>query len=184
MKAFTLLETALSISILIFIFFSLFFLVINVSNLSSFSLLQTGTEGRVLLNLKIMEKELKSMETSNLGGYPIEEASSTKIVFYSDIDNDNLIEKISYSLIEEKLEKKVIKPTGNPLTYNENFAQISYVLDNLITPQKLFSFYDNNFEETNDISKIRLIKIDIKINQGRKIFSSYLFVAPRNLKDK
>jgi len=180
-EAFTLLETLLSIILISFIFLFLFIIVINLFNLNTFLVLGLGNEGKVLLVLKTMEKEMLSMENSHLGAYPLEEASSTRIVFYSDIDGDGLIEKIIYYLEGDSFKKGIIKPSGQPLTYSSSNLVTSTLLTSLEPNQKIFTFYDKFFQETQNIHLIKTIKISFRIKKGKEIFEYYTIISPRNL---
>ncbi len=183
-KAFTLFEISLVILLIGFIVLSLFLLVLNISNINANFVFNLKGTGDALLFFKEIERELRTMQNSNIGNYPIEIASSTKIVFYSDIDDDGLIERISYFIEGTELKKSIITPSGNPLSYNSSTEKILMVVKNLIVPQVIFSYYDTNNQTTTDVSKIKTIKTNLKIYQsfGKNMFENYIIVNPRNLR--
>ena len=186
MKGFTILEIILSLVIMTFITMTLFLLTINLGNFNTYFTFGLGSYRDAQLTLTEIKKELASAQNSNLGGYFLEEATSTKITFYSDIDQDGLIEKISYFVENNQLKKSIITPTGNPLIYDPNQAKTRIVVNNLASTQDIFSYFDKNYATTSDISKIRLVKVDLKVKTDFRgnFFENYIIVAPRNVKDK
>lgn len=186
MRGFTILEIILGLLIMTLITMTLFLLTINLGNFNTYFTFGLGSYRDVQLTLTEIKKELTSAQNSNLGSYFLEEASSSRITFYSDINNDGLIEKISYFIENNQLKKSIITPTGTPLTYDPNQAKIKTVVNNLISNQGMFNYFDKNFQTTIDVAKIRLIKINLKVQTDFKgnFFENYIIVAPRNVKDK
>ena len=142
--------------------------------------------------LKTMVSEIRTASTSDTGAYAISQALSSSFVFYSDIDNDSLKEKVRYFFAGTTLQKGVIKPTGSPLTYNSANEKISTLAPNVTNT--VFNYYDKNYDGTTaqlslpvNIPDIRLVKITITMDQNPnrspmpKIFSTQ--VSIRNLKD-
>ena len=158
------------------------------SNLSA----QSG--GRRLL--KTMVAELRSMSPSSLGAYPVAQASNSSITFFSDLDDDALKERIRYFLQGKTLMRGVIKPVGNPLTYNpanENLEQLVTDVVNGATP--IFEYFDQNYTgesaalpEPIQVTNVRLVRITLLLDkdqretgQGPIMVTSQ--VTLRNLKD-
>mgnify|MGYP000011744148 FL=1 len=185
-KGFTLIEIIFFMLIISFVLFFLILMIINLSNLDLYLTYGLGNLGEANLFLSEIKRELKSMEISNIGAYPLEEITSTTITFYSDLDNDSLVERIRYFLEGDNLMKGIIKPVGNPLKYNQNEEKVKIILKNLVIPQKIFSGYDINFNETYDIAKIKLIEVSIKIKTGSKenFYENSIVINPRNLRTK
>ncbi|MFH0906838.1 MAG: hypothetical protein V1829_01135 [bacterium] len=91
-------------------------------------------------------RELREAIQSDSGTYLLESCDDFELIFYSDIDKDNQVERIRYFLEDEKLKKGVINPAGNPVDYTEEeqIDIISYYLkNNEETP--LFYFYDKTY---------------------------------------
>jgi len=185
-KGFTLIELVFFMLIISFILFFLVLMMINLSNFNLYLTYGLGTLGEINLFLSEIKKELKSIEISNVGAYPLEEITSTTIVFYADLDNDGLVERVRYFLDGENLFKGIIKPSENPLRYDQNEEKIKRVLKNLDLPQKIFIGYDINLNETYDIAQIRLIevKIKVKIDNKGNFYEDSIIINPRNLRTK
>lgn len=145
--------------------------------------------------LKTLSAEIRSMSPSNMGAYPIIQAGTSTLVFYDNIDNDTLVEKVRYFLVGTTLKKGVIKPTGSPLTYNsanETFKELAHNVANATT--SIFSYYDSSYDGNSspltqpvDSSLVRLIKAEIIIDENPTKapppISLTTQVSIRNIKD-
>jgi hypothetical protein len=185
-KAFTLIELTFFMLIISFIIFSLILFILNISNFNVYLIFGLGKVNEIQLFLSEIKKELKSMELSNIGNYPIEEVSSTTIIFYSDLDNDGLVERIRYFLDQDKLKKGVVSPSGNPLRYDITQEKTKTVVRDIYLPNRIFTFYNENLNETYDIAKIRTVKVNVKakIDLKGQTYEDYIVISPRNLKTK
>jgi prepilin-type N-terminal cleavage/methylation domain-containing protein len=118
--------------------------------------------------------QLRSAFTSEDGSYPLEKADDQNIIFYSDYDQDEIVERIRYTLSGSKLLRGVVEPTGSPYTYDlgtEKVKTITDIVRNGSNP--IFYYYDVNWPEdtTNNplpaedrIADARMIKIILKTN--------------------
>ena len=126
--------------------------------------------------LRPFAEEIRSATISNIGAYPISIASSTEISFYSDIDDDNLKEKIRYFKSGDEFKKGVIKPSGDPLSYNPDDENIVSVVKGVINDsQPVFEYYDSNYNGTSsstplsypiNISDITLVKATLLVDEN------------------
>jgi prepilin-type N-terminal cleavage/methylation domain-containing protein len=116
--------------------------------------------------------EIRSASIGVDGSYPITQASSSQIIFYSSYGNKNsLVNKIRYFISDSKLKKSVIEPSGNPLAYNPSSEIITTVatdIKNDSTPLFYYynSDYDGNYPPLNqpvNINSIRYVKINMII---------------------
>ncbi len=137
--------------------------------------------------------EIRTMNFSAVGGYPIESASSNSLVFYSDVNGDGNMDRIRYFVDGAVLKRGVTFPSGSPLTYSGQPENISSVISGLLSGS-VFFYGDTNFLGESDyliepinIPLIRLIGIKVKINldsSGKTIpFEMSSKVSIRNLKD-
>jgi len=145
--------------------------------------------------LQPISSEVRSMSSSSIGSYPIELAQSNSLVFFADINNDGLKERIRYYLSGNILMKGIIVPSGNPLQYLSSSEISSAIIPNVnngLVP--IFNYYDNSYTggslplaQPVNISKIRLIGInlivDADLNNPPKPVSISTEVSLRNLKD-
>lgn len=150
-------------------------------------------EGRKIL--RPLVGEVRSASQSHDGAYPLAEVSEDTFVFYSDIDNDALIEKVRYFLDGGTLKKGVIEPSGSPLSYDSGNEVISWVIQDVTngtTP--VFEYFDSNYDGTTEplvqpvsSGDVRLVKITIIIdhdpNRPPAAVELTTQMTVRNLKD-
>jgi len=147
--------------------------------------------------LKSMSAEIRTASPSSLGAYPLVQTATSSFIFYSDIDNDSLKERVRYFVDGTTLKKGVIKPSGSPLAYNQSNETITERIHNIVVGAEntsVFSYYDKNYDGTTpaltepvDISAVRLVKIAIVIDKNPQAPPSPITlttqVSMRNLKD-
>lgn len=97
--------------------------------------------------LGAITSELRSATQSAAGGFPVESASTSSIVFYTDTDGDGIIERVRYFISSSTLQKGIIDPTGTPAMYPTSTERIATVLSN-VGAGSGFSFYDQNYTGT------------------------------------
>ncbi len=194
-KAFTLVETLVSIFVL-----SLVVLLVGSFQKNVFSLntiIQSGLtaqqEGRKML--KTIIPEIRSISPSSTGAYPLVEVGQNSFSFYSDIDNDGLKEKLRYFLDGNILKRGVLKPIGDPPQYileNEVVNEFVHEIANGAT--NIFNYYDTNYDGTTaplpnpvNILNVRLVEITLIIDSnGSRPPEAVILkskASMRNLKD-
>lgn len=148
--------------------------------------------GRVL---RKMVGELRSMSQSGAGAYPIAQAATSTVTFYTDIDDDGSKEKVRYYLQSGTLKKGVTEPSGNPIVYTGT-EKVETLITSVVngTSSPVFYYYDSSYAGTStplttpiNTLSVRLIKIEVTIDKdvnrppGPFVVTSQ--VTPRNLKD-
>jgi len=122
---------------------------------------------------EIMAKELREASFADNGNFPIVSASDQILIFYSDIDSDNAIERVRYFLDGTDLKKGVIEPSGDPIVYTgtETITIISQYVRNDTVP--IFYFYNGDYpaDVVNNpltippnLNEIKLINLNLFIN--------------------
>lgn len=140
--------------------------------------------------------EIRNAVTSNTGGYALEEATDTEIIFYSNVDKDNLIERVRYYLQNGIMYRGIVEPTGSPLSYNSANEATSIiqrdVVNNSSTP--VFYFYDGTYNGSGtaltnpvNVTLVKFVKINLQIaNKSGLSTTNYYTItsggAIRNLK--
>lgn len=155
--------------------------------------LYTQNEGRRVT--RDFSRELRSAAASSVGGYPLVEASSTEIIFYSNIDSDSARERVRYFLDGVTLKKGVLKPSGNPLTYNpanEIISEAAHDVANGANP--VFRYYGENFSGSEnplsspvDVAAVRVVSFYLQLEEDPRAspapFNIETKVNIRNLKN-
>jgi prepilin-type N-terminal cleavage/methylation domain-containing protein len=194
-SGFTILETLISVAILGAIVVALGSFMFNVFDQNRFlsASISSEQEGRIVL--KTFATELRSASLSSNGSYPILSASSTAIIFYSDLNNDGQKEQVRYFMSGTTLKKGVIQPS---VTAPPDYAGAEVVTDmvhNITNAGAgIFSYYDSSYDGTSaaltfpvTISSIRLVKVNLVIDADPIKSPSAINITTqtsvRNLKD-
>lgn len=125
--------------------------------------------------LRPMTQEIRSASSSNTGAYAIDAIGDYSFSFYSDIDNDGLKEWIRYALSGTTMTKEVIKPSGNPLIYNQANKVTTTFLSNVQNQGAslpIFTYYDSTYTggstgvvtSSGGLDTIRLIGITVRLD--------------------
>lgn len=142
--------------------------------------------------LQIMIPEIRSMGQSNTGSYPIKEAGANTLTFYSDIDRDGFFEEVKYFVSGNTFQKSIIKPTGNPPSYEIGNAILSDMVYSIATGTSVFAYFDENYAGTGnplslpvDVFLVRVIRIILTADEGGSESGSVTFsreITPRNIR--
>jgi len=194
-RGFTLVEILVSVSI-----FAAVIVFIGGFQADVFSLnriIQSGLKNQSEAKkiIRPFANEVRSAATSNLGAYAIAETNETSFIFYTDIDNDGLREKVRYFLDNGEFKKSIISPTGQPLVYDQENEKIIKVVQDVVN-YDIFEYYDSLYDGTLSstalsqpvtTSDVRLIKVTLVIdtdpNKTPAAIEITTQVSIRNLKD-
>ncbi len=192
-QGFTVIEILIAVFIFTLIGIAVVKFQIDIFSLNTFNSANLITQESARKILKNFSAEVRSMAPSNAGAYYIDQAATSSLTFYTNINSDSNTEKVRYFLSGTTFKKGVTNPTGN--TYdpgNETVIELAHKVDNATT--SIFSYYDENYDGTSaplnqpvNISDIRLIKINLIIDEGTSKSPTPLNmttqVSIRNLKD-
>ena len=195
-KGFTILEVVIVMAVLAIVIFAMSTFQVDVfKNTKSLQESLSATQ-ELRIVLKKIINEIRPAEPSATGAYIIALAQKDFITFFSDIDDDGLVEETRYFLDGSDLKKGVITPSGSPLSYNPLDEIINIVLQDVVNPNdEIFNFYDKNYPEiTSDplvepinINEVRLVEITLTVNHDPNRSPDPLTntsqVSIRNLKD-
>ncbi len=137
-------------------------------------------------SMETIIKEIRGANISEQGDYPLLLIDDEEIIFFSDIDNDDEFEKIRYYIDNTQLKKTVTEPGP---AYDYSSAPINTVSANYLNndADPVFVYYDDSYIETDVINRVRLIKVNLKINVTPSIAPNDVYVSSdvnlRNLKD-
>lgn len=145
-KGLTLIETVVFLAIFVFALTALSGFLIYFYRVQGFSLAQASAIDSARQGVSQMTKEIREAIQSDSGAYLLESCQDFELIFYSDIDKDEQVERVRYFLEDEQLKKGVIKPTGWPVDYSgpEEIKIVSRHVKNA-TSTPLFYFYDRTY---------------------------------------
>ncbi|MCL5781800.1 MAG: prepilin-type N-terminal cleavage/methylation domain-containing protein, partial [Patescibacteria group bacterium] len=147
-RGYTLVELVVAISIMLVVMLSVVAFEYNVLdyNRSSKEALNNITDAENIL--KYMTKELRTMSPSASGSYPILNAATSSITFYSDVDGDGVKDQVRYYLVSTTLYRGVTAPVGSPPSYNsvnEKTVTLAQGVRNGAT-YPVFEYFDGNYD--------------------------------------
>lgn len=140
-------------------------------------------------------RDAREMTSGANGAFAIVRAGTSTIGFFSDIDKDNSIEYVEYSLgTSTTIRKYTYNPTGYPATYSTTTASSVEILSEYVQNGKqnsdIFKYYNSNgvllASPQAMISDITYITMNIIVNidplRSPGEFMLQGSAAPRNLK--
>ncbi len=95
-KGFTLVETLVTISIFTLMLGALFALVVYIYGLQSYAFQQAQAIEEARRIVEQMAREIREATTGADGSYVLEQADDYEVVFFSDIDKDDEVERVRY----------------------------------------------------------------------------------------
>ena len=126
------------------------------------------------------------------GSFPMGYAATSTLTFYSDLDNDNSVEKVRYVLTGATLYREVTNSGGIPPSYagqpQSTTTIASYVANSTSTP--LFTYYDINGTQlsttTTDEAQVAsvgiMLMVDINPLRAPNVFTLSETTTLRNLR--
>ena len=106
--------------------------------------------------IDLVVRTLREASYSATGAYPIVSMSTTTITFYSDINANSSIEKVTFYLQGKSLMEDVVEPVGNPTTYTSSTStsKVSDYIHNIDQNTPLFTYFDKSGATTTDYTKV------------------------------
>ncbi len=195
-KGFTLVELLTSIAIMVSILVAVSAFQYNVLNFNRSGTVALNNTQEAQALMKIVARELRSMEPSASGAYPIANAATNTITFFSDPDGDAVKDQIRYYITGTSLYRGLTRPTGSPLSYNlanETTKIIATGIRNSASTP-MFEYFVSSYAGTStpltyplNIPLIRLVRVNLSIdtdpNKSPIIRTFTTQAALRNLKD-
>lgn len=140
--------------------------------------------------------ELRSATVSSIGAYPLATAGTSTIVFYTNLDTDTYRERVRYFVDGTIIKKGIIKPDGNPLTYNPVSEIITESVHSVMaTTTSLFTYYDQSYNggatstalnQPVNVSQVRVVGLTVTLEKNPLVSPAPLTVEAkteiRNLK--
>src|SRR3989344_2481838 len=106
---------------------------------------------------------------SSQGAFPIVSITANDFVFYADVDNDALIERVHYYISGTSLMRGILNPSGDPPEYTgaETTAVISQYVRNTAQSISTFRYYDEIGSEITNYTNwtaVRFVAVNLAVN--------------------
>lgn len=143
-RGFTLVEMLVVIFITGVLGVALNSMIVNFYRTNAFLLEQTKAIDSAHRGLSTSFIDLRQSSYGDDGSYPIQSVATSTITFFSDVDNDGVVEKIRLYLSNGNFYRGVTESTSTPPTYSgqpeTTILIANYVRNSTSTP--IFRFYD------------------------------------------
>lgn len=134
---------------------------------------QLSTQNETRKAIDEFENEIRGATYSSIGSYPIEEASSTEIVFFTNPGAGALRSRVRYYVVGTTMMKGVVNPAGNPLAYNTSTEVVTEVLHGVMPTTTIFTYFDAGYTGNQDpmpqpvqVGQIRMVGIRVTIDKN------------------
>jgi type II secretory pathway pseudopilin PulG len=186
MKSFTLIETLVVIFVFSVVIMMTGNFIVMGYKMQSYTYHQSIAINEARKGIEVMVKEIREAQTGESGAHIIEDAQEKEFVFYSDIDNDDRVEKIKYFIDDGNNEFKKLVYEPNDWTFfdleNAEIGQIFYptepsreltICQYLVdSPPSIFAYFNADGEELFELPAIKkytkTIKVRLLINVNPK----------------
>lgn len=145
----------------------------NVSQIEDFVNHRLKSRGDLEQTFQMLVTDIRSAGPSGNGAYPIESAGTSSLVFYSDVDQDGIMEKVRYFFGTSTIRRGLIEPTGNPLTYASSSEVTKSIIENVIfsTSTNFLSYFDSIYYGSSspmtspiNVANIRVVKVSVYVD--------------------
>ncbi|PIR96820.1 MAG: hypothetical protein COT91_04685 [Candidatus Doudnabacteria bacterium CG10_big_fil_rev_8_21_14_0_10_41_10] len=195
-NGFTLIETVIVIGVFVLVIGVILSFVFYFYKTERFALGAAVAIDETRKGLDTAVKEIRQARESEAGNFTLEQADDYELVFYSNIDGDNRVERVHYFLDGTDFKKGVVEPSGVPVNYSgaETVKTLAQYVVSSTTP--IFTYYNGDWPVdtvNNPLStpanltetKMILIKFQVDLNpiSAPELYELEAFSQIRNLKE-
>ncbi|MBP6929655.1 MAG: hypothetical protein KBB77_01835 [Candidatus Moranbacteria bacterium] len=178
LKAMTLVEMLVAIGVVLIVMEGFSFLLIRTWETNKFILEEGLASAAVSRSTNKMVIQLRGVQQADNGDYPIVSGDDFDLVFYCDIDDDGVVEKVHYflDLATDQLKQGVSNPLAtNPVTYPAGDSTVTTVANYIVNENTDPAFYYYNANYPSDVvnnplttpatvGAIQMIRVHLLIN--------------------
>jgi len=166
MKAYSLVETLLVISLMAMLTTLTGTLIVSFYRTNTYALERTLALESARRGVLSIATDIREARYGDNGAYPVVSLSPYEMVFYADTDVPGDIERVRYFIQDGVLQKGIVRPEGSPATYTgaEVIAQAIPYVRNEAQSVPLFTFYASTSAElvsNTAIRDLRFVEITI-----------------------
>lgn len=130
-RGFTLIEIVIVTSIIVIVFGMILIVLRNMAVFDRMFQSTLASQAEAQTAFRRMSSEIRSLQPSAQGAYPIAKADEQEFIFFRDITGDGNAERIRYAVEDGNLKKGVIIASGDPLEYDESLERMSILVANV-----------------------------------------------------
>lgn len=168
-RGMTLVETVVWVSVLTIVFAALVEAALYFDRTGKFALEQASAVSSAQRGIDHMVRTIREAAYSSEGAFPIVSIGANDLVFYADIDQDPLIEKVHYFLQGSSLMQGVVDASGDPPGYTsaEASSPLSDYVRNASQGITTFRYFDGAGAEITDYARfadVRFVEVNAAVN--------------------
>lgn len=193
---FTILEIIATVAIFALIIGGIATFQLSILRNSKIAETRSSIDQKSLIVLRNFATELRTAETPYDGSFALASTTDNAVLFYADSNGDSTIERIRYWVENGALNRGIVRPSGQPLSYNLSSESVATLIENIVTAPPYFIYYGSSFDGSTSTpsltqpvspSAVRLVEmkllIDTKIaGQGARTLETRAMI--RSLKNK
>ena len=192
-RAFTLVETIVVIAATALICVTLGTLLAYFYKTNAYTLEQSTAVGQARKGIEDAMRYLREASYGSDGSYPIASVATSSITFYANVNNDSVIERVTYVLLNGTLYRTIAEPSGNPLSYVGATIATTTVATSVInsTSTPVFTYFDDTGAQLSvpvniaDISSVETtVIVDVNVNRAPVAFTLSGGATLRNLREQ
>ena len=169
MRGLTFIETLVWISIFTFAMLAIVTTLLSFYRTNRYTLEQADAVTSAQRALEESVRTIREGAYSSQGAFPIVSVNTNDFVFYADIDDDALIERVHYYLQGTNLMRGILNPTGNPPDYtgSETASAIAEYVRNTDQGISVFRYYDEIGSEITNYTNwtsVRFVSVNLAVN--------------------
>lgn len=170
-KGFSLVETIVVISLFTIVMFAVMESIATFYRLNAYTIAQSYQVDTARRGVEQLVRDLREMTFADDGAFPLTVMQDYQVGFYSDVDHDDSVEYITYSLSSTTLQKRIYNATGSPPVYStttpESTVTLTEYTQNTLQGIPIFVYYDgegNVATATSTVTDIRYIEVSVIVN--------------------
>lgn len=170
-KAFTLIESLITIAIFILILGGAVGLVLGLYKSHYFTFQQAQAIEEARIGIEFMVKEIREARPGDDGSYIIVNADDNEFIFFSDIDKDGDTERVKYFFVGPDFKKQVIDPVNNEYItdpQDPNYEEKIFILSKYArNTTSVFRYFDGDTQELDTparLNETKLMRVNLMIN--------------------
>ncbi|MBP6881312.1 MAG: hypothetical protein KBC35_01685 [Candidatus Pacebacteria bacterium] len=190
----TLVEMVVMIGVYVVLMLAVTMSIFNLYQINAYSFAQTNEIDNARRGVTQWYRDVREMVVGEDGTYPVAIIDTHRFGYYSDTDQDDMVEYVEYVLATTTLSKYTYNAVGSPAVYDlltpDLKEDLSYYVQNINQATSTFFYYDNagnRLSSTSPIIDVRYIEMQLIINidpiKSPGEFMLRSSVAPRNIKD-
>ncbi len=119
--------------------------------------------------IESLVRDLREARHGDDGAYPVASIATSSITFYTDVGNDQNVERVTYTLVGTTLYRSMLVSSGSPPTYQGTPATstVSVYVRNIEEGVPVFRYYDEEGGEiTNvlEVGAVRFVSVSVVVN--------------------